>query len=66
MVATAGTLGAGHLSQVARHLQAAALDGSAPTLLNRLIDDFEQSHQYVIHDLKAHQAQRIDVNALSI
>ena len=66
VVATAGTLGAGHLSQVARHLQAAALDGSAPTLLNRLIDDFEQSHQYVIHDLKAHQAQRIDVNALSI
>ncbi len=66
VVATAGTLGAGHLSEVSRHLQAAALDGGDRTLLPELIDAFEQSHQYVIHDLKAHQAQRIDVNALSI
>ncbi len=65
-VATAGTLGAGHLSEVSRHLQAAALDGGDPAVLAGLIDAFEQSHQYVIHDLKAHQAQRIDVNALSI
>ena len=66
IVATAGTLGAGHLSEVARHLQAAALEGGDQGLLPELIDAFEQSHQYVIHDLKAHQAQRIEINALSI
>ena len=66
VVATAGTLGAGHLSEVSRHLQAAALDGIDRALLPELIDAFEQSHQYVIHDLKAHQARRADVNALSI
>jgi len=66
MVATAGTLGAAHLSEAARQLQAAALDGAEPAQLEPLVDAFEQSHRYVIRDLKAHQAQRIDVNALSI
>ena len=65
-VATAGTLGARHLSEVSRQLQIAALDGHEVATLTVLIDAFEQSHQHVIQDLKAHQAQRIDVNALSI
>ena len=65
-VATAGTLGAAHLSEVASLLQNAALDGGTPSQLSGLIDAFEQAHQHVILDLKAHQAQRIDVNALSI
>ena len=66
VVATAGTLGASRLSDVARQLQAAVLDGADPTRLTQLVAAFSEAHQYVLRDLKAYQAQRADVSALSI